>query len=211
MLDLANALPGSIQQSALRHRHFLTVESPKSGYNHPMSSPDPWILSHETGEPFTHCIHCRLPLHELDSPWLINKDFHKGECVMEYAICQRCRDEVSQQLSTESKQAVREFLEQEIPWQERISSLIMNPDPGTRYESCIACEIPRDQCKGFATSTQFDERGDLMLGALPLMMCDNCTAKITERLSQASRDAWDRFLSDHFDCPPHQSKLPGWL
>ena len=79
---------------------------------------DPWLLSAETGEPFTHCLHCKLPLVEIDSPWLVNKDFHKGECTLEYAICEGCREQTSEDFSEDSKKAVRNFLENEIPWEE---------------------------------------------------------------------------------------------
>ena len=52
----------------------------------------PWLLSDETGEPFRHCVHCRMPLDEIDAPWLVNKEYRHGECVLEYAICQPCRE-----------------------------------------------------------------------------------------------------------------------
>lgn len=45
-----------------------------------------WLTSTETGKAFSHCIRCKLPLLEIASPWMINKDFHKGECTLEYAI-----------------------------------------------------------------------------------------------------------------------------
>ena len=37
-----------------------------------------WLLSVETGEPFRHCIHCHLPLDEIDASWLVNKEYRRG-------------------------------------------------------------------------------------------------------------------------------------
>lgn len=170
-----------------------------------------WLRSHETGQAFSHCIHCRMPLLELDEAWLVNKEFHHNECTLEYAICQSCRNTVSNQLSEESKQAVRDFLEHEIPWEQRIAEFLRHPDPAWRLEHCIACEAPRESCQGYSVSIQLDASGEPVLGALPLMMCEHCTERISQRLSAASRDAWDRFLRDHFDCPPQLSGLPGLL
>ena len=43
-----------------------------------MRSLEEWLCSEETGEPFTHCVRCRLPLLEIDAPWLVNKDYFRG-------------------------------------------------------------------------------------------------------------------------------------
>lgn len=171
-----------------------------------MPLPDDWLLSTETGEPFSHCIRCQLPLLELDRPWLINKDFHKGECTLEYAICEQCRNEVSAEFSEASKEAVRRFLEDDIPWAERIESYLL--DESLRYENCVACNCHRDHAEGHATSVLLGSCGDVEYGALPLMVCSHCSGQMAENLSQATRDSWDRFLNDHFDSPPSLATLP---
>lgn len=171
-----------------------------------MPLPDHWLLSGETGAPFSHCIHCRFPLLELDCPWLVNKDFHKGECTLEYAICEKCRDQVSEEFSADSKEAVRRFLEDEIPWEERIESYLH--DHERRYSHCVACDCPQEHAEGYASSVLFDSSGEVDLGPLPLMICSNCTEQMGETLSPATRDSWERFLNDHFDSPPRLSTLP---
>jgi len=174
-----------------------------------MSMDERWLLSEETGFPFTHCIHCRLPLLELDRPWLINKDFHKGECTLEYAICEQCRDEFSEGLSEESKRAVRQFLENDIPWDERFETFLA--DPAKRFEQCVACECPREHAEGYATSVLLNHSGQVDFGPLPLLICSGCMEHMNENLSQATRDSWRRFLDEHFDSPPQLSSLPGLL
>jgi len=174
-----------------------------------MSLIDSWLLSEETGEPFTHCIHCRLPLLELDRPWLVNKDFHKGECTLEYAVCEACRDQLSSEFSEDSKESVRRFLEDEIPWADRLQGYLIDPD--RRFEHCVACECPHEHAEGYATSVLFDSSGEIDFGPLPLMLCSRCVEQMSENLSQATRDCWDRFLSDHFESPPRLSTLPRLL
>lgn len=171
-----------------------------------MPLPEHWQYSDETGAPFTHCIHCRLPLLELDCAWLVNKDFHQDECTLEYAICEPCRDQVGEDFSEESKQAVRRFLEEEIPWADRIESYLQ--DPERRFRRCVACDCPHELAQGYASSVLFDPLGDVDYGPLPLMICSSCVEQMGKNLSAATRDSWDRFLNDHFDSPPQLSTLP---
>ncbi|HEX5790309.1 MAG TPA: hypothetical protein VFY13_04105 [Luteolibacter sp.] len=169
----------------------------------------PWLQCSETGAPFSHCIHCRMPLLELDQAWLINKDYHHGECTLEYAICSGCRDLISEGFSKESRAAIREFIEQEIPWQERIGQYLV--EPRKRLEACIVCEKSRRSVPSFAISALFDSSGRITEGPLPLLICGTCSGRMTERLSSSTREAWQRFLNDHFDSPPRDSSLPGML
>lgn len=174
-----------------------------------MSQFDSWLLSAETSEPFTHCIRCKMPLIELDSGWLINKEFHKGECVLEYAICEKCREEASEEFSEESKMAVRDFLENEIPWEERLQQFVA--DPESRMKKCVVCGFPSEKTDGYSTSVLLKPNGEVDMGPLPLLICSECTERMTESLSEATRDSWRRFLDDHFESPPQLSSLPGLL
>ena len=67
-----------------------------------MRTLDEWLGSEESGGAFTHCLCCKVPLVEIDAPWLVNKEFVRGECVLEYAICQPCRDRVTEELAEDS-------------------------------------------------------------------------------------------------------------
>ena len=174
-----------------------------------MRSMDEWLGSEETGERFSHCISCRLPLLEIDAPWLVNKEFHRGECVLEYAICQPCRDHVTDQLSEESKETVRKFLETEIDWEERVKEFMLSHDVTERFDTCISCRTPRKEVDGFGISALFDAGGQLVTGPLPLMICRGCIGRMTESLSESSREVWRQFLAAHFIGPPNDSGFPG--
>ena len=162
---------------------------------------DPWKSS-ETGEAFSHCVRCRMPLVEIGSPWLVNKDFHRGECVLEYAICQGCRDEVTESLSESSKQEVRRFLETEIDWEARIAGFMSSRDPLDRLRTCVACSTPAAEADGYAISALFDEGGRIVTRPLPLLLCRCCIDRLLEHLSDESQEVWRQFLGDCFDGPP---------
>lgn len=168
-----------------------------------------WLESEETGKEFTHCIRCRFPLLEITSQWLVNKEFSAGECVLEYAICQPCRDSVTDELSEESKEAVRTFLESQIDWAARIQDFMMAHDPAARFEACISCQTSRSEIAGFSLSALFDGDGSLIAGALPLLICQPCIHRATANLSDASRAVWRKFLLEHFDGPPDDFSIQG--
>lgn len=170
-----------------------------------------WLFSEETGEAFTHCVGCRVPLLEIDAPWLVNKDYFREECVLEYAICQPCRDSLAARISEDSKAAVRRFLEREIDWEARVAEFMASADPAERFTHCIACRMPREHTEGFAISALFDSAGNLVTGPLPLLICRSCIGRMTEMLSEHSREVWKQFLKDHFAGPPDDKAFPGLL
>jgi hypothetical protein len=166
-----------------------------------MRSLSRWLVSEETGQSFSHCVNCRLPLLEIDAPWLVNKDFFRGECLLEYAICQPCRDKVSARVPEATKAAVREFLETEIDWQTRLAEHLGHGGEELRFARCISCRRPRGELDGFALSALFDAGGQLVEGPLPLLMCRDCYGRMTSLLCETSRAIWRKFLTENFEQP----------
>ncbi|MBK1883903.1 hypothetical protein JIN85_15905 [Luteolibacter pohnpeiensis] len=176
-----------------------------------MRNIDQWLACEELDEPFTHCIDCKLPLLEISEPWLVNKEYFRDECILEYAICKKCRDRTTDQLSEESKEVVRQFLEQEIDWAKRMKEFMMQHDPAQRFQACIACRKKQEDCTGFSISALFDSEGHLQNGPLPLLVCSDCIGSITGRLSEHSKGVWRRFLDGHFEGPPSDASVPGFF
>lgn len=174
-----------------------------------MATLETWLKSEETGESFTHCVSCRIPLLETDMSWLVNKDYFRGECVLEYALCQGCREELSARISEGSKAAVRQFLESEIAWDQRVAEFMMSDDVLLRFERCIACRTPRADLEGYGISALFDSGGEVVTGPLPLLICRPCIGRMTASLSEESRAVWREFLDRHFDGPPDSGGFPG--
>lgn len=151
-----------------------------------------------------------MPLVELGTSWLVNKDYHRGECVLEYAICQGCRDEVTARLSEPSKLAVRKFLESEIDWEERIAEFMECENPLDRLRACVSCSTPAAECDGFAISALFDEGGELVTGPLPLLLCRDCVNRIMAQVSDETKGVWNEFLAECFEGPHTDPGLGGF-
>lgn len=172
---------------------------------------DEWLGSEETGQPFSHCVSCRFPLLEIDAPWLVNKDYFRGECVLEYAVCQPCRDRIADQIPEPSKEAIRGFLEREIDWGSRVAEFMAAADPSGRFSNCIACRTPRGEIEGFAISALFDSGGHPVTGPLPVLLCRTCVGRMTSLLCQRSQAVWKSFLDDHFMGPPTDGGFSGMI
>lgn len=156
-----------------------------------------WLRSEETDRPFKNCIICQRLLLEIGSQWLVNKEYHGGECVIEYAICVPCRDGVGKGIDAESKEVVRHFIENEIDWEARMKEFMMEADVAERFNSCICCLEPRQELQDFGICALYDADGDLTAGALPLLICKTCTTRMFFQLSVSSRDILKQFR-EHF-------------
>lgn len=159
-----------------------------------------WFESVETDAPFETCKVCTHPL-EFSETWVVNKHYHRDECVMEYAVCEECRDGISGKFCEESKAAIRTFLENEIDWEQQMLDWMALKNPAKRLDNCVACMIPRILVEGYAISAQFRQNGTLIEGALPLLMCSDCVARITASLTAESREVWREFVARYFDGP----------
>lgn len=160
-----------------------------------------WFDSVETDRPFEICKVCEQLLPLAADTWVVNKHYHRGECILEYAVCETCRDGVSGKFSEDSKAAIRDFLENSINWEERMTEWMLLRNPVERLDACVACRIPRDLMEGFTISAQFHHNGNLIDGALPLLMCSDCVAQVTASLSEESRKVWQDFITRHFEGP----------
>ncbi len=152
-----------------------------------------WLQSDETDRPFAHCILCEQGLLEIGASWLVNKEFQNDECVVEYAICIPCRDEVGKGIDAESKQAVRHFIADEIDWDSRMKEFMMEADVAGRFDACIGCLEPREGLGAYGICALYDADGDLTVGALPLLICNTCTARMFSKISDSSRETLQKF------------------
>jgi hypothetical protein len=106
---------------------------------------------------------------------------------------------------------VRGFLEKEIDWEARMREFMLAHEPADRFDACIACCAPRAGLEGFGISALFDSGGSLVVGPLPLLICQPCVVRMTESLSDANREVWRKFLAEHFAGPPRDTGFPGLL
>lgn len=165
--------------------------------------PDPYSEFHsaETGKPFCDCISCGLTLDDPDLPYLVAKSFNRGECIFEYAICEDCRANMSEEFSEESRASLAQFFEERVNIKQRSMFLAFGPSPDPWIEKCAACQKPRDEMISYSI-------GGVLLGhemlfdPYPLCLCGECEEQIQELISKKTRGIWDDFVETHFDGPP---------
>lgn len=161
-----------------------------------------WLRSVETGHPFEQCTQCGCTLAGSGEPWIVNKEWHRGECVMEYALCHVCRSGMIASISEESARYVQGFFESHIDALRWFGHFAAQDDPEGLVESCFACGLPRGETEAFGISAMLSAPGMLEIGPLPVMICQGCSAMVEEGLSKETRDSWERFIDDNFPGPP---------
>ncbi len=164
-----------------------------------------WSAYHEA--PFRHCIDCGGPLLEADCHF-IQRAFVGNQPVFELAICRRCHEHLLEQFSRQTCQAMDEHLmnccaDRPVDESDRISDEQLLT---ACVDCCLICGRNRSECHRFCVGGAC-AAGDLLLQAgtfirSPVMICDRCLSDMSDLISTQTRDAWDRFVEQHFDGPP---------
>ncbi len=166
----------------------------------------PAFHSVEHDSPFSSCCRCERPLDEIGEPYVINKQFDRGECVLEFALCQPCHISVTDDMSEESKETTQKFFEENTDMDAR-SEELTDADPEDWIRHCIACgKIPNSK-ESFSLGGMVMD-GGFVFDPYPLMVCGDCQSEVESRLSAQTKRRWDRFISDHFDGPPENAEAP---
>jgi hypothetical protein len=146
----------------------------------------------------------------LDEPFNITKVFKGPECVFEYAICLSCKSDTFQSFSEESRKRLRSFSEDNPRLEERRERLANSQNYGEWTSECLQCGIPLSKvtdysiaCMGFGNHMVFDP--------FPMMVCSGCEQTAQKLLSKTTRDQWDKFIFDNFECPPADALKPDGL
>lgn len=155
----------------------------------------------EKDGPFARCLRCRADFIETGRTYFISKEFARGDCILEYAICDHCREEVAVELSEESRASVQRLLEEEVDWEGRLDRISGASDISAWLGSCLFCDAPPDDQLGYGISGLF-LNGKALPGPFPAMICGSCAERMQQGLSRKTRDFWDRFSKDYFPGPP---------
>lgn len=157
-------------------------------------------LDHE-GKPFENCIDCNKTFHT-DESYVVEKvvrlypELNKEIVIVEYAMCQHCVQQKTQELSKESLQAMQSFLKE-----------------NTRYPSytnqgfqCLVTGTPITECVEY-------QIGGMVLGGLPdkrtlFMISGKVMEQMNELISNETRGFMDDFTNTHFGLPPELKNKP---
>lgn len=161
--------------------------------------------------PFRQCIDCEAELLEAGDVYAVIKAFVGRETVFEMALCVRCSARLAESYSAQSKAAFESAIRE---WRTHPAESVGSPpeDDGItlgrieQLDRCSACDRPRAACRRYSIVGTFLGRALVSPTRtpfrLPLLICDECNGQMTANISRQTRDAWDRFVEQHFDGPP---------
>jgi hypothetical protein len=161
--------------------------------------------------PFRQCIDCESGLLDAGDVYAVIKAFVGRETIFEMAICARCSARLAESYSAQSKAAFEAAIHE---WRAQSTEPAEpRPDDGgltlgrlDQLEHCAACDRPRAACRRYSIVGTFLGRALVSPTRtpfrLPLLICDDCNGQMTANISRQTRDAWDRFVEEHFDGPP---------
>ncbi len=164
--------------------------------------------SFETDAPFSHCCDCSKELIISAETYIVQKVFSGKECIMEFALCSGCKDNLDQQMSAKSKEALYDFLFDH-------AELVEPPaDYSTdqaleQIDECLTCGKLRSECKEYSYSGLFIG-SHLIPGPMPMMICDECQDDMSENLSESTKDVKNKFYEENFPGPPSEVDLPNY-
>ena len=160
----------------------------------------------ETGSSFKNCCDCGCELLDSAQMYMIQKCFSNGECVMEFALCDKCKEILDGQISSESKEAMYDFLFDNTDITEQKGDQ-NQAEAILQIEECLTCSKKRCDCKTFTYSGLFVGE-HLIPGPLPMMICEDCQSTIAENMSDHTRDVKNKFYEENFPGPPSEVDLP---
>jgi hypothetical protein len=160
-------------------------------------SPPPQIprdlYSEYEERPFAHCTRCGESLSDDESGFQISKAYKRGECVMEYALCDHCRVAMMEEFSQESKKRLGEFQDDHVHLNRGL-------------DSCSVCGASRlgGTMEDFVVTGLCE--GTSLLHSI--MVCGKCGDDIQGIISKKTRDTWRRFVDENFPGPPSEGEIP---
>lgn len=125
---------------------------------------------------------------------------------MEIAICSDCHEKLKNGYSEESRNAIWNFYldHADLANREQRFATLPADDPSPWIASCATCGTPRHDAEDYTIGAECRGR-QLVYGINPMMICGSCLEQIFNRLSQASRDNYNRWFDRCFPPDPTAS------
>ncbi len=153
--------------------------------------PIPRILFSEYEDrPFKICTRCGEGLADFTEGYRISKVFKGPETIFEYALCVPCLQNMAEESSVESRDALFEFQFSRLREVEG-------------YHECAYCERPEaptteghPQEFGLAAICMGEQMAEVN------RICSLCMDEMAELVSEDTRRVWDRFVEENFPGVP---------
>ena len=148
--------------------------------------------SFENNAPFSHCQVCNKNLLEPSAEYCIHKSYNNNEVILEFALCSECRDKTAHEVSKESMMNMGLYIASRRCAEETV-------------DVCNFCETDREELEGYSMGALCNGNEMIHTG-YPILVCDKCEMKMTDLISEKTKGFFDRFIGEHFDCPPAMAK-----
>jgi hypothetical protein len=168
-------------------------EEPDSPQPPPPPPIPPDLYSEYEDRPFAHCTRCGETLPDDEHGFQVTKAYKRGECVMEYALCDHCRNAMMDEFSQESKNRLGQYQHEHV-----------RLDRG--LDCCAVCGVSRvsESLPDFVITGMCEGQGLRH----SFMICGRCGDSIQEIISTKTRDTWRRFVDENFPGPPSEGEYP---
>ena len=172
----------------------------------------PIFHSLQAGGPFERCLICETELLAEGVAYSIEIVYRQREPIIEMAICDPCRGNLSSELSEESTQAIERYVSQRVDFFDRQRTMAtVSEEQGIDpwLDHCLATGQARGDCAEWQICGMFV--GDKMqLGAVPLMLSGAAAEEMSELLSEKTKGWMQDFIGEHFGMPPEFCDSPDW-
>lgn len=162
------------------------------------------FYSFETNAPFTHCIECERELMN-GRPYLIEKAFKNHpnygvrDTVFDYAICMDCADDLRDQLSEESLQALMAFFHERIDFSQQF--LRAGRTAQENISECMISGKEVTDCQEYQIYAYcIDDK--ISNHMPPYMISGEVMDEIIPILSKKTTDDLNGFFNKHFSPDP---------
>ena len=158
-------------------------------------------------EPIQKCIMCEIDLMESQIPYMIEKRFKRKEAIFEYAICINCAEQMRNQMSRESLQAVEKYMREN---SELLEQLEQDDFDAEHHENWMnTCAVTGNDISDLEEYQIFGlfQGKEMILNHFPHMIGGDSLESMQELLSAETKDELDRFRKEHFNIPPELEEL----
>lgn len=151
---------------------------------------------------FDNCTICRRKFSD-NQGYVINKIYQNGECIYEVTYCTDCQQTLRNTFSAQSKKSIREFFPNDVAqYVKRMLIMLAGGNKSeflTRY--CIKCKADKNDTPNYHEYA-YCEGAQIMYGDYPYMICESCVLQLYNMMSNETRQAYHRFMDEHFGLPP---------
>ncbi|MDO5510275.1 MAG: hypothetical protein Q4F57_06235 [Weeksellaceae bacterium] len=160
--------------------------------------------SEHTGKAFEHCSMCEELLEQklyfVEKAYEQNPETLEHFVLFEYALCQNCKQQSLSQISKESMNRIREFMDAQ--QEELAHSWQLMENSG--LEHCAFTGTPLQEMKEFHLVAAI-ENGRYRMK--PMIVGPHTIQKYQDLLSDHTQQFFDDFFNDFVDIPPALAKI----